>query len=162
MAGDGTADGYFIMRGLSFRHPSLTVTFLSDPTNLGLIAIAAASGALLAWPVLMRRDSGLSSADATQLINRRNAVIVDLRSADEFAQGHLPQARHVAFDDLSAKAMQLAKNKNTPVLLVCRTGQRARKAEALVRQAGFAEVFVLQGGLTAWQQAGMPVVKQGT
>ena len=134
--------------------------FLSEPLNLGLLAVAAVSGALLLWPALTRRDRGLSSIDATQLINRRNAVIVDLRSADEFAQGHLPQARHVAFDELSAKAAQLAKNKNTPVLLVCRTGQRAQKAETIVKQAGFAEVFVLQGGLAAWQQAGMPVVRQ--
>ncbi|MCX4160546.1 MULTISPECIES: rhodanese-like domain-containing protein [Paraburkholderia] len=136
--------------------------FFTDYTNLVLIAIVLISGGLLLWPALSRRGrGGVTAGEATQLINRRNAVVVDLRSAADFATGHLPSARHVEFAELQAKVGQLVKNKNNPVLLVCQTGQQSNKAVRVVQDAGYAEVHVLQGGLNAWQQAGMPVVKQG-
>jgi rhodanese-related sulfurtransferase len=135
------------------------VSFFSNYLNLALIAIAVVSGVMLAWPTIMRRGHGLSAADATQLINRRNAIVLDLRTADEFGKGHVPQARSVPYEELSAKAAQLSKNKSAPVLLVCQTGQRARKAEQVLTEAGYAEVYTLQGGIDAWQTAGMPVVK---
>ncbi|WP_228977352.1 rhodanese-like domain-containing protein [Paraburkholderia gardini] len=136
--------------------------FFTDYTNLVLIAIALISGALLLWPAIIRRGrGGLSAAEATQLINRRNAVVIDLRSTEDFNKGHLPSARHIEFAGLQAKIGPLVKNKSNPVLLVCQTGQQSNKAVRVVQDAGYAEVHVLQGGLNAWQQAGMPVVKQG-
>ncbi|MEJ0002541.1 MAG: rhodanese-like domain-containing protein [Pararobbsia sp.] len=135
------------------------MSFFANYLNLALIAVAIVSGALLAWPTITRRGHGLSAADATQLINRRNAVVLDLRTAEQFGQGHLPQARSYPFEELSAKASQVTKNKSTPLLLVCQNGQRARKAEQVLTEAGYEEVYSLQGGLEAWQTAGMPVVK---
>lgn len=135
------------------------MSFFSNYLNLALIAIAVISGVMLAWPTIMRRGHGLSAADATQLINRRNAVVLDVRTTDEFGKGHVPQARSIPFEELSAKAAQISKNKSTPLLLVCQTGQRARKAEQVLTDAGYAEVYTLQGGIEAWQTAGMPVVK---
>lgn len=139
----------------------LPVKFFSDYTNLILIAIALISGALLAWPALTRRGRGLSSQDATLLINRRNAAVLDIRGADAFAAGHLPQARHLAFADLAAKATQIVRNKSTPIIVVCQSGVQSAKAEALLKTAGYAEVHVLDGGIDGWQRAGMPIVKQG-
>lgn len=133
--------------------------FFSDYTNLLLLLVAVVSGALLAWPKLSRRGAGLSAGAATELINRRNALIVDLRDTAAFEQGHLPQARHLAAADVEARAAQFSKNKAQPVLLVCQTGRSAAQAEAAFRKAGYAEVFVLQGGIASWQQAGMPIVK---
>ncbi|MBV8627718.1 MAG: rhodanese-like domain-containing protein [Paraburkholderia sp.] len=136
--------------------------FFTDYTNLVLIAIVLISGGLLLWPAISRRGrGGLSAAEATQLINRRNAVVIDLRPSADFAKGHLPSARQIEFAELQAKVGQLVKNKSNPVLLVCQTGQQSNKAARIVQDAGFAEVHVLEGGLNAWQQAGMPVVKQG-
>ena len=154
------------MAGFSFSislfFGGFSVKFFTDYTNLVLIAIALISGALLLWPALSRRGrGGVTAGEATQLINRRNAVVVDLRPAAEFATGHLPSARHLEFAELQAKVGQLVKNKSNPVLLVCQTGQQSNKAVRVVQDAGYAEVHVLQGGLNAWQQAGMPVVKQG-
>jgi rhodanese-related sulfurtransferase len=138
------------------------VKFFTDYANLVLIAIVLISGGLLLWPVISRRGrGGLSAAEATQLINRRNAVVVDLRPAEEYAGGHLPQARHVEFAQLQAKTGQIAKNKSTPVLFVCQTGQQSHKAVRIAKEAGYTEVHILQGGVSAWQHAGMPVVKQG-
>jgi rhodanese-related sulfurtransferase len=147
---------------LSFFSGGLSVTFFTNYINLVLIAIVLISGGLLLWPTLSRGGrGGVSAAEATQLINRRNAVVIDLRSADDFAKGHLPAARQIELAELGAKVGQLVKNKSNPVLLVCQTGQQSHKALRLVKDAGFAEVHVLDGGVNAWQQAGMPVVKQG-
>ncbi|MBB3256208.1 rhodanese-related sulfurtransferase [Paraburkholderia bannensis] len=138
------------------------MTFFTNYINLVLIAIVLISGGLLLWPTLKRGGrGGISAAEATQMINRRNAVVIDVRSADEFARGHLPAARHLPFGELQGKVAQFVKNKSNPVLLVCQTGQQSHKAASLVKEAGFAEVHVLDGGVNAWQQAGMPVVKQG-
>jgi rhodanese-related sulfurtransferase len=136
------------------------VTFFTNYINLALLAIALVSGGMLAAPSLLKRGRGLSAPDATQLINRRNAMVIDVRSADEYGAGHLPQARQLALADLSAKVAQVAKNKKNPVLLVCQTGRTSHKAEAILKEAGYAEVFSLEGGLDAWRQAGLPVVRQ--
>ncbi len=73
----------------------------------------------------------------------------------------MPAARNLEMADLQAKIGQIAKNKGNPVILVCQTGQQSQKASRAVSEAGYSEVHVLQGGLDAWQKAGMPVVKQG-
>jgi rhodanese-related sulfurtransferase len=138
------------------------VKFFTDYTNLVLIAVLLVSGGLLLWPTLMRRGRGaVSPADAVLLINRRNASVIDLRPAAEYSQGHIPAAKNFGLAELQAKVGQIAKNKSNPVLLVCQTGQQSQKASQIVSDAGYAEVHVLQGGLDAWQKAGMPVVKQG-
>lgn len=134
--------------------------FFADYINLVLIAIALISGALLAWPAFSRRGGkGLSTLEATQLINRKHAIVLDIRSSDEFNNGHLPQARNLSLDTLAEKVGQVAKNKTAPILLVCKNGHSSAKAQSVLRQLGYAETFSLQGGVDAWQQAGLPVVK---
>ncbi len=136
--------------------------FFTDYTNIALIVIALVSGALLLWPAIQRRGrGGVTAAEATTLINRRNAVVIDLRAAAEFAKGHLPSARNIEQTELQAKIGQIAKNKSNPVVLVCQTGQQSQRASRTVTEAGYAEVHILEGGVDAWQKAGMPVVKQG-
>lgn len=138
------------------------MTFFTNYINLVLIAIVLISGGMLLLPTLRRGGrGGVSAGEATQLINRRNAVVIDLRSADDFTNGHLPSSRNLPFSELEAKIGQFVKNRSNPVLLVCQTGQQSSKAAGIVKNAGFAEVHVLDGGVNAWQQAGMPVVKQG-
>src|ERR1700761_1344713 len=131
------------------------VSFFANYLNIALIAIALVSGGLLAWPTITRRGHGLTAADARHLSTRRIAGVLDLRTAEQSGRGHLPQARNYPFEELTAKASQISKNKSTPLLLVCQNGQRARKAEQVLTEAGYAEVYSLQGGLDAWQTAGM-------
>lgn len=133
--------------------------FFADYTNILLLVTACISGLLLAWPALTRRSHGLSVQDATQLINRRHAVIIDLRPADEYKQGHLPHAKNISFEAMQAKPEQINKNKRVPILLICQRGKHASKAQAILKQAGYAEVFTLEGGLEIWQKAKMPVIK---
>jgi rhodanese-related sulfurtransferase len=131
------------------------VQFIID--NIILIAVAFVSGALLVWPAIRGRAGGpsLSTLQATQLINTRNPQIVDLRSADEFAKGSLPNARNLPSSQLNDRIGDLKKDR--PVLLVCATGTSAGRTAAMLRSRGFAEVFVLAGGMAGWRAAGLPV-----
>jgi len=95
------------------------VKFFTDYTNLVLIAVALISGGLLLWPTFARRGRGsVSAPEAVQLINRRNASVIDVRPAAEYSKGHLPAARNFEISELQAKIGQIAKNKSNPVLLV--------------------------------------------
>jgi rhodanese-related sulfurtransferase len=131
------------------------VQFLID--NIFLIAIAFISGGMLVWPLVRSRASGpaLSTLQATQLINSRNAVIVDVRTAEEFATGSLPGARHVPVDKVDEKMRDVKKDK--PLIVVCATSSRASRAAAQLRAKGYGEVYVLAGGVTAWREAGLPI-----
>lgn len=127
--------------------------------NIFLIAIAFISGGMLVWPLVRSRAGGpaLSTLQATQLINSKNAQIVDVRSADDFAKGSLPNAKNLPTAAIKDRAGELKKDK--PVIVVCNTGGSAGSAAAQLRASGFAEVFVLAGGLAAWREAGLPVRK---
>ena len=128
--------------------------------NILLIVVAFASGAMLMWPLVRRATSGpgVSTARATHLINREDALVVDVREPGEFGAGHILGAKNVPLARVGA-APELAKRKDKPLILYCDTGDRASKAAAELRKQGFANVVTLSGGLPGWQQAGLPVEK---
>lgn len=127
--------------------------------NILLFAIAFASGAMLLWPTVRARAAGpsLSSLEATRLINSKNAQVVDIRNANDFAAGSLPNAKNIPSGNLKERVGELKKDK--PVLVVCNSGTTAGPAAAQLRAAGFAEVFVLSGGIAGWRDAGLPLRK---
>lgn len=132
------------------------MNFLID--NFVLVLVAVASGAMLLWPTLQRRTAGpaLDTLGATRLINDSQAIVLDVREPAEFAAGHLPNARNIPLAELEKRAGDLPQGK--PVLVCCASGNRAGKAVTVLRGAG-REVFNLAGGLAAWRQAGLPLVK---
>ncbi|NIR28005.1 MAG: rhodanese-like domain-containing protein [Gammaproteobacteria bacterium] len=97
---------------------------------------------------------------ATRLINHENAVVVDIRSEAEFSQGHVLNAVHLPLSQLSENPKKLEAYKDRPVITLCRTGQRAPGAAATLRKQGFDKVYALKGGLLAWQNANLPLVKK--
>ncbi len=96
-------------------------------------------------------------AEAVRLINRRNAIILDVRTEGEFKEGHIPQARHLPPALLDEQVRKLEKYKDRPVVVYCRSGARSARVGGVLRKHGFAEVFNLDGGLSAWQSADLPV-----
>ena len=126
-----------------------------------LIAIAAISGGMLLWPLVRKSTGGpwVNTLQATQLMNREDALVVDLRTAAEFASGHILGARNIPLAELERRAGELDKHKAKPVILHCASGSRAVSGAALLRRNGFANVVNLSGGFAAWQQAGLPVEK---
>lgn len=126
--------------------------------NWGLVLLVLVSGGLLLWPVLQKRGAGpqLDAMAATRLIND-GAVVLDVRGQGDFAAGHLPNARNIPTADIGTRQGELPANK--PLLIVCANGQGAGRAASELRKGGRDKIFSLEGGLAAWRQAGLPVVK---
>jgi rhodanese-related sulfurtransferase len=133
------------------------VKFILD--HLFTVAIVVLSGGALLWPVLQPRGKRASSLQVTQLINRGKTTIVDVRDAAEFANGHLRDAKNIPLADLGSRIGELDKAKTRTVIVVCQGGARAGRAVKQLAAAGFEDVVSLDGGLTAWQAAGLPVAK---
>ncbi len=133
--------------------------FLLD--NWLLFALAAASGAMIFVPALRGRSqaAGISPSAAVTLINREKAQVVDICDKAEYDAGHLPQAKHIPLADLEAKLASTVKNKNNPLVLVCASGVRSAKAQAIAQKLGYEKAFSLQGGVAAWKAANYPVEK---
>ncbi|MFZ3117481.1 MAG: rhodanese-like domain-containing protein [Variovorax sp.] len=128
--------------------------------NWMLILIALSSGAMLAWPLIRGTGGGsLTALGAVQLINRERAVMIDVRDAAEYAQGHATGARNVPFDQLEQKLPGTVKNKSVPVLLMCATGARAQRALATAKKLGYEQAQVVGGGLKSWKDANLPIEK---
>ncbi|MCK9537556.1 rhodanese-like domain-containing protein [Dokdonella sp.] len=136
------------------------------PEFLGnhLLLTLAFVGVLVALAVVeaqrfTRGYSALSPAGLTQLINRDNALLIDLSSREDFEKGHVPGARNVLPSQFDPQSKELAKSRELPVALVCRNGQASARAARRLKQAGFSKVYWLDGGLGAWRQAQMPLAK---
>src|SRR6185369_4719329 len=130
--------------------------FLLD--NIFLVGVAAASGTMLIWPML-RGGAGGPSVDnlqATLLINKEDAQIVDVREQAEFSAGHIIGARHIPYAEVDARAADMKRNKTKPIIVCCATGTRSAAAVAAFKKQGFEKVFSLNGGIAAWKQAGLP------
>ncbi|TDR31491.1 rhodanese-like domain-containing protein [Hydromonas duriensis] len=133
--------------------------FFLQPMNLALVAFAAISGGLLVWPSIAGgRASRLNVTEATTLINKR-AQVIDVRSAEAFAAGHIQNAKSLPMSNL-VEQLPLAKlKKDKPVLLVCDRGVAAAGAVKVFSKMEFTDVHVLDGGLNAWKEAQLPLVK---
>lgn len=129
--------------------------------NWTLILLAVVSGGMLLWPALSGTAGAgsLNPAQAVQLINRDKAVVLDVCSPEEFAAGHVTGAKSVPLDELEAKLPGLVKNKATPVILVCASGMRSRRAVATAKKLGYENAHSLSGGMGAWRAASLPVEK---
>ncbi len=125
-----------------------------------LVALVLSSGLMLLLPSLLGGGPGaLSPAAAVTLINREKGVVIDVSEAEEFAAGHPGGARSIPLGDLETRLPQTVKNKALPVILVCPTGARARRAEAVARKLGYDRAQALAGGLRAWKDANLPLEK---
>ena len=127
--------------------------------HIFLIGIVVVSGGALLWPSLIQRGKKATPAEATLLINRGKTTIVDVRSAEEFAAGRLPDALNIPAGDLSQRLGELEKSKNKTMIVVCQKGTRGFSAAKVLEKAGFNDVVVLDGGVAAWQAAGLPMKK---
>ena len=124
-------------------------------------ALAVLTVAIL-YTEFSRLTSGFKAVDPaglTALINRQDALLVDVSASAEFEKGHIAGARNVQMSQFDADNKVLAKVRDLPVALVCRSGTTSADAARKLAKAGFSQVFWLDGGLAAWQQANLPLVK---
>ncbi len=136
--------------------------FLQD--NILMVGLAVVSGGLLIGPML-RGGSGGSSVDtlqATLMMNKENALILDVREEAEYAAGHIVGARNVPLVRLGGStdvADTISKKKDRPIVVCCATGARSAAAVASLKKMGFERAYNLSGGINAWRQAGLPTEK---
>ncbi len=128
------------------------------------IGIAAALGVLMATTALAQSDqpSRAPSITPAELQSRRDSgdapVVIDVRTPEEFATGHIPGAVNITFDQVAGRISEV----DAPhgVALYCMVGPRARKGEAALLASGYTPVLHLEGGLAAWQAAGLPLERE--
>lgn len=129
--------------------------------NVMWVAVAVISGGMLLWPLIRGGGSaGVSPLQATLLINREDAIVVDVREPHEYAAGHVPNARHMPMGQVDKRLGELDKFKDKPVIVVCQSGNRSSSTCNALTKRGFEKVYNLSGGISAWEQAGMPVTKK--
>jgi len=137
-----------------------TLEFVQN--NLMLVGVAVASGGMLLWQTFGNRLSGLnqvSAAEATRLMND-DALVLDVREDKEWAEGHIPNARHIPMAQLSTRLAELDKFKDKPIVVSCRSGHRSASICRTLKKNGFENVHNLAGGIVAWEQAGLPVTRK--
>jgi rhodanese-related sulfurtransferase len=125
------------------------------------IAIAVTLFCLMAVPALAQSEPPpeAPSISASELSGRRASgtapVVIDVRTAEEYAVSHIPGALNIPFDQVSQRISEVEAPHG--VALYCMVGPRARKGELALLRAGYTPVLHLEGGLAAWQAAGLPV-----
>jgi rhodanese-related sulfurtransferase len=126
--------------------------------NVFLVILVLSSGGMLVWELLKGGGgNNLTAAEATLKINRENALVVDVREANEWSTGHIPDARHIALGQLEKRLHEIEKFKDRPVIVCCASGVRSANACKQLRKAGFSQVFNLNGGVSSWGDANLPL-----
>ena len=136
-------------------------TYLEFAGNHTLLVSALVfSFFLLVFTELRRKAAGMINVEppeAVRLINA-DATVIDLRSAEAYAHGHIVHEKNIPFDELQANAERVDKLKSKSIIAVCDSGVVSTKAVDFLRKHGIESVYGLKGGMNAWTQASMPVV----
>lgn len=101
----------------------------------------------------------VSPMELSRLVNHEQAILVDIRSNEEFASGHISKSRNIPLEDIENQSKKLEKFKKRPIVLICQTGNKAGKASAKLRKLEFDKLFQLGGGLIEWQKENLPLEK---
>ena len=126
--------------------------------SAALVAITVA----IVWTEVARRLTGykrLTPATLTSLINRDDALVLDVSAAIDFDKGRIAGSKNLPQAEFNPEHKLLGKAKERPVAVVCRTGAGSADVAKRLHQAGFTQVHWLEGGLAAWQQAELPLIR---
>lgn len=120
--------------------------------------LALISGGMLFWQLVNSGGNDrVSPLQATLLLNRDDALVIDVREANEWTGGHIPNARHIPLGQLEKRLGEIEKFKTRPLIVSCQSGNRSSSACAKLKKHGFEKVFNLAGGIGAWREAGLPM-----
>lgn len=129
--------------------------FISN--NWMLVSIWGVFLAAFLWDNNQRSGASISAAQATQMINKQDAAVLDIRDKKEFETGHLANAINIPYASLAERMSELESSKEHPIVLVCKSGQSVGMAGKTLKQKGF-QVFRLSGGMLEWTNQNLPVV----
>ena len=126
--------------------------------NMMWVALAAISGGMLVWPMIVSGTiARVTPAEATLLMNREDALVLDVRETGEWSSGHIAGARHITLAQLDKRISEIEKFKDRPIIVCCASGNRSASAAGQLKKGGFERVFSLGGGISAWLEASLPL-----
>lgn len=126
--------------------------------NILLVIIALISMILLLYPTIIRiKYNYISIIKAVNLINKSNAIILDIRENKEFIKGHLLKSNNIELNKLMEKIKKIPKNQI--ILLVCKTNMQLYNATKIIKISKHVNIYVLDGNIESWKQLGMPIIK---
>jgi rhodanese-related sulfurtransferase len=123
------------------------------------VALVVISG-LLAYTLIVGERGSVDPLGATEMINHQDAVVIDVRPAADFAQGHIINAVNIPINGFKNQMAVLSKYKGKPMIVNCRSGAQSAGACSHLRKADFEQVYNLKGGIMAWQAANLPVTRK--
>lgn len=136
------------------------MTFVANHPFLNLAAIVVLILiALLELSRAKRNVFNIGPMQVVQLMNHKNAIVIDIRASDLYLQGHIIDAQSIAARDITQNSKKLDKYKNRPIIIVSDIAQESQKIAALLIKQGY-NAFSLNGGLRAWDEAQMPLIKE--
>lgn len=106
-----------------------------------------------------RGGRSVSPQELVDMVNRQDAVVLDIRDRKEYQAGHIVEALNIPNSNLESRLDELRKYRERPIVVACRMGQHAGAAGTLLRKQGFENVSRLTGGMTEWRNQNLPVVK---
>lgn len=131
----------------------------NHPYLIAATALIALIAIVLEVRHRVRGSTAIGPGDAVQLANQ-GALLLDVRSDEEFAGGHIIDAKHIRGSDLEASAEALKKYREKPVVVYCESGALSATAARVLKAKGFSKVASIKGGLQAWRQDNLPLVKE--
>ena len=133
------------------NHPVLVLAFVA--VNVALIVTLVRGGTGGGAPKV-------GPLEATRLINHDDGVVVDVRNDGEFRNGHIVNAINLAAKFIPDQGDKLEKHRQRPVILVCANGQQSARAGAALRKQGFEKIYIMAGGIGAWEGANLPLTRK--
>ncbi|MFP6806261.1 MAG: rhodanese-like domain-containing protein [Pseudomonadales bacterium] len=103
--------------------------------------------------------AAISPTNLVTLVNRENAVVIDVRDSKEFGNGHIAGAINIPAASIESKMSDLEAHKDKPIVLVCKIGQHASAVGRKMKAKGFENVRRLSGGMAEWAASNLPIVK---
>ncbi len=121
-----------------------------------LVALALAVSSVFAGDTVIKHTK---AAEAAKIIKVQKMTVIDVRSPEEYAEGHIEGAKNIDFQDDKFEAGLKALDKTKPYLVHCAAGGRSTSSLEVFKKLGFTQIIHLDGGIRAWQDAKLPVVK---
>lgn len=117
--------------------------------------------ALLGYNELVGNKGSVDPLEAVTMINRQEALVVDVRPATDFAKGHILHALNIPMSGFSKQMGALEKHKERLLIINCNSGAQSLQACSQLRKQGFTQVYNLRGGILAWESASLPISRKG-
>lgn len=124
----------------------------------GALLTAAMTGSALAVGEIAKTVK----VEQVTALQSAGSLVLDVREVSEYTEAHVAGSTLIPLGQLAQRLQELGADKNKPVVLICRSGRRSAQAQTILEQAGFTTASNVEGGMIAWQKAGLPVVSGAT